>query len=66
MVTNIGLMDYDCLRQRIYRSPNYDLSVIYAYLRPNKNLNVRLIMSPNYENLKQYDKIYVFNIYLGS
>lgn len=60
MVTQIGLMDYDALRQRYYIVPNYDLSLVYAYLKNDKNLNVRLISSPYIDNLKQYDKIYVF------
>ena len=53
-------MDYDTIRQRKYRGPNYDLGITYAYLKKNINLSVRLISSPSLNNLKQYDKIYVF------
>lgn len=60
MVTNIGLMDYDTLRQRKYRGPNYDLGITYAFLKQDININVRLISAPTLGNLKQYDKIYVF------
>ena len=60
MVKNIGLMDYDVLRTRYYSAPNYDLGLIYNYLKQDKNLNVRLISSPSPTNLEQYDKIYVF------
>ena len=60
MVTSIGLMDYDTIRQRKYRGPNYDLGITYAYLKKNINLSVRLISAPSLNNLKQYDKIYVF------
>lgn len=60
MATNIGLMDYDTLRQRKYRGPNYDLGITYGYLKKNVNFSVRLISAPTISNLKQYDKIYVF------
>lgn len=60
MVTSIGLMDYDTIRQRKYRGPNYDLGITYAYLKKNINLSVRLISAPSLNNLKQYNKIYVF------
>lgn len=60
MVTQIGLMDYDVLRTRYYIAPNYDLGLIYAYFKEDRNINVRLISSPSPNNLSQYDKIYVF------
>ena len=60
MVTQIGLMDYDALRSRYYSVPNYDLGLTYAYLKNDRNLNVRLISSPSPKNLSLYDKIYVF------
>ena len=60
MVTQIGLMDYDVLRTRYYTAPNYDLGLIYAYFKEDRNINVRLISSPSPNNLSQYDKIYVF------
>ena len=60
MVRNIGLMDYDVLRTKYYVAPNYDLGLVYNYLKQDKNLNVRLISSPSPANLEQYDKIYVF------
>jgi len=56
----IGLVDYDVLRQRWYKTPNYDLGVMYAYYRNDKNVSVRLVSSLSYNNLAQYDKIYVF------
>ena len=59
MVTQIGLMDYDVLRTRYYIAPNYDLGLIYAYFKEDRNINVRLISSPSPNNLSQYDKIYV-------
>lgn len=59
-VTNIGLLDYDTIINRLYTAPNYDLGVTYAYLRQDKNLNVRLVTSLFANNLKQYDKIYIF------
>jgi hypothetical protein len=60
MVKQIGLMDYDTLRTKWYIVPNYDLGLVYAYLKDDKNINVRLISSPTPTNLSQYDKIYVF------
>lgn len=60
MVTQIGLLDYDVLRTRYYVAPNYDLGLTYAYLKEDKNLNVRLISSPSPRNLEMYDKIYIF------
>lgn len=60
MVSQIGLMDYDVLRTKYYVAPNYDLGLIYAYYKNNKNYNIRLISSPHPNNLSQYDKIYVF------
>ena len=60
MVRQIGLMDYDVLRTKYYVAPNYDLGLVYAYLKGDRNLNVRLISSPSPTNLAQYDKIYIF------
>ena len=60
MVQQIGLMDYDVLRTKYYVAPNYDLGLVYAYLKGDRNLNVRLISSPSPTNLAQYDKIYIF------
>ncbi len=59
-ITNIGLLDYDTLINRLYVVPNYDLGITYAHLKQDKNLNVRLISSLYANNLTQYDKIYVF------
>lgn len=59
-ITNIGLLDYDTTITRYYIAPNYDLGVTYAYLKKDKNINVRLISSLGLNNLKQYDKIYIF------
>ena len=60
MVKSIGLMDYDALRTKYYVAPNYDLGLVYNYLKQDVNLNVRLISSPSPANLEQYDKIYIF------
>ena len=60
MVKSIGLMDYDVLRTKYYVTPNYDLGLVYNYLKQDVNLNVRLISSPSPANLEQYDKIYIF------
>lgn len=60
MVKSIGLMDYDVLRTKYYVAPNYDLGLVYNYLKQDVNLNVRLISSPSPANLEQYDKIYIF------
>lgn len=60
MIRQIGLLDYDTLRTRYYTAPNYDLGILYAYLKQDKNINVRLISSLYPTNLKQYDKIYIF------
>lgn len=60
MIRQIGLMDYDVLRTKYYVVPNYDLGLIYAYYKDNKNYNIRLISSPHPNNLSQYDKIYIF------
>ena len=60
MVKSIGLMDYDVLRTKYYVVPNYDLGLVYNYLKQDVNLNVRLISSPSPANLEQYDKIYIF------
>ena len=60
MVKSIGLMDYDVLRTKYYVAPNYDLGLVYNYLKQDVNLNVRLISSPSSANLEQYDKIYIF------
>ena len=51
MVRKIGLMDYDVLRTRYYAGPNYDLGVIYNYLKQDKNLSVHLITSFKPTNL---------------
>ena len=53
-------MDYDVLRTKYYVAPNYDLGLVYNYLKQDVNLNVRLISSPSPANLEQYDKIYIF------
>ena len=60
MTKLIGLMDYDVIRTRHYHYPNYDIGLVYAYLKDDKNINVRLISSPSLQNLQQYDIIYVF------
>ena len=60
MTKLIGLMDYDVIRTRHYRYPNYDIGLVYAYLKDDRNINVRLISSPSLQNLQQYDIIYVF------
>lgn len=57
---SIGLIDYDVTRYRKYRVPNYDLGVIYAFYRNDKNVSIRLVSSLSYKNLSQYDKIYIF------
>lgn len=58
--TTIGLLDYDLLRTKNYIVPNYDVGVIYAYYKNNRNISIRLISSLSYNNLNQYDKIYLF------
>lgn len=60
MVRLIGLMDYDCLVQKKYIAPNYDLGLIYAYLKDDPNLTVRLVASFAEQNLSKYDEIYLF------
>ena len=45
MVKNIGLVDYDVLKTKFYSAPNYDIGLIYAYLKKDPNLNVRLVSS---------------------
>lgn len=60
MIRQIGLMDYDVIRTKYYVAPNYDLGLIYAYYKNDKNYNIRLISSPHPNNLQQYDKIYIF------
>lgn len=60
MIKLIGLMDYDCLVQKRYVAPNYDLGLVYAYLKDDPNLNVRLITSFAEQNLAKYDEIYLF------
>jgi len=57
---SIGLLDYDVLSQRYYKAPNYDLGVIYAYYKNDRDVNIRLMSSYNKSNIEQYDKIYVF------
>lgn len=57
---SIGLIDYDTTYTRKYHIPNYDLCIIYAYFKPRKDLNIRLISSFSKTNLEQYDKIYIF------
>lgn len=57
---NIGLLDYDVLSQKYYKAPNYDLGVIYAYYKDDRDVNIRLMSSYNKSNIEQYDKIYVF------
>lgn len=59
-MVNIGLLDYDVLSQKYYKAPNYDLGVIYAYYKNDRNINIRLLSSYNKSNIEQYDKIYVF------
>lgn len=59
-MVNIGLLDYDVLSTKRYIFPNYDIGVTYAYYKNDKNISIRLISSLSYDNLSQYDKIYVF------
>lgn len=59
-ITMIGLVDFDVLYGHTYKCPNYDLAVVYAYLKNDKNINVRLVSSFSLQNLQQYDKIYIF------
>lgn len=60
MAYSIGLLDYDSLYMQKYELPNYDLGVIYNYLKDDKNNSVRLVISDAEKNLSAYDKIYVF------
>jgi len=60
MVLNIGLIDYDLIRSKTYITPNYDIGLIYAYLKDDRNYNVRLVSSFSNTNLVQYDKIFIF------
>lgn len=60
MAYSIGLLDYDSLYMKKYEFPNYDLGVIYNYLKQDQNNSVRLIISAQAKNLGSYDKIYVF------
>ena len=57
MIKLIGLLDYDALYQRRYIAPNYDLGLVYGYLKQDPNVNVRLITTFNENNLKKYDEI---------
>ena len=45
MAYSIGLLDYDSLYMQKYELPNYDLGVIYNYLKDDKNNSVRLVIS---------------------
>ena len=67
MIKSIGLIDFDVLSQQKYIAPNYDLGLTYAYLKQDPNILVRLVSSFNEENLKLYDKLYIFkqSKYLG-
>ena len=60
MIKQIGLLDYDVLKTRYYMTPNYDLGVVYAYYKDDRNVNIRLISSCSPNNLEQYDVIYIF------
>lgn len=61
-IYSIGLLDYDLLKTKRYFAPNYDIGVIYNYLKEDKNISIRLISSSSYNNLSQYDKIYIFKV----
>lgn len=62
MIKLIGLLDYDALYQKRFIAPNYDLGLIYGYLKNDPNINVRLITTFNENNLKKYDEIFIFKI----
>ena len=62
MIKLIGLLDYDSLYQKRFIAPNYDLGLIYGYLKNDPNINVRLITTFNENNLKKYDEIFIFKI----
>lgn len=60
MAINIGLIDWDASVSKTLAMPNYDLCVTYAHLKRDPNISIRLIISLDYENLRRYDKIYLF------
>lgn len=62
MIKLVGLMDYDSLAQKKYIAPNYDLGLVYGYLKNNPNINVRLITTFSENNLRKYDEILIFKI----
>lgn len=62
MIKLIGLLDYDALYQKRFIAPNYDLGLIYGYLKNDPNINVRLITTFNENNLKKYDEIFIFKL----
>lgn len=62
MIKLIGLLDYDALYQKKYRAPNYDVGLIYGYLKNDPNIAVRLITTFNENNLKKYNEIFIFKI----
>ena len=62
MIKLVGLLDYDALYQKKYIAPNYDLGLVYGYLKNDPNISVRLITTFNENNLRKYDEIYIFKI----
>ena len=62
MIKLIGLLDYDALYQKRFIAPNYDLGLIYGYLKNDPNINVRLITTFNENNLKKHDEIFIFKL----
>lgn len=62
MIKLVGLLDYDALYQKKFIAPNYDLGLVYAHLKSDPNISVRLITTFNENNLRKYDEILIFKI----
>ena len=60
MIKSIGLIDYDAIAQKKYIAPNYDIGLVYAYLKNDPNISIRLVTSLKPNNLIKYDILYIF------
>ena len=55
----IGLIDLDLLFTKELSQPNYELCAFATYLKQQK-IGARLILDTSLQNLKRYNKIYIF------
>ena len=60
MIKSIGIIDFDAICQKKYVAPNYDIGLIYNYLKQDPNVSVRLVTSLKENNLDKYNELLIF------